>query len=229
MRECNATAENPADWLHSPQDSTQIPPNSIGMDTAPAAGREVSSMKRFILAVIVAFAVALALAALASAEPPSQSAAPAATVKALLDQFNLDAIAARDPDEPGRYIAAMYIKDSQLLVVSAPYRVPAALDRLITAGNYMEAYLNLQAVADHRGHYFIVDSLADGLKRIPEVDQPFDSTTIDGSVSVTFDGKWSGQKLTEGGYNQMFEKDDVRYARMLTVLASELRKKSTAQ
>jgi len=186
-------------------------------------------MKRFILAVIVAFAVALALAALASAEPPSQSAAPAATVKALLDQFNLDTIAARDPDEPGRYIAAMYIKDSQLLVVSAPYKVPAALDRLIAAGNYMEAYLNLQAVADHRGHYFIVDSLADGLKRIPEVDQPFDSTTIDGSVSVTFDGKWIGQKLTEVGYNQMFEKDDVRYARMLTVLASELRKKSTAQ
>jgi len=194
-----------------------------------AAGREVPSMKRFILAVIVAFAVALSLAALASAEPPSQSSAPAATVKALLDQFNLDTIAARDPDEPGRYIAAMYIKDSQLLVVSAPYKVPAALDRLIAAGNYMEAYLNLQAVADHRGHYFIVDSLADGLKRIPEVDQPFDSTTIDGNVSVTFDGKWSGQKLTEAGYNQVFEKDDVRYARMLTVLASELRKKSTAQ
>lgn len=186
-------------------------------------------MKRFIFAVIIAFAVALAFAALASAEPPSQSAAPAAAVKALLDQFNLDAIAARDPDEPGRYIAAMYIKDSQLLVVSAPYKVPAVLDKLIAAGNSMETYLNLQAVADHRGHYFIVDSLADGLKRIPEVDQPFDSTTIDGVVSVTFDGRWAGQKLTESGYNQMFEKDDARYARMLTILANELKKRSTAQ
>jgi hypothetical protein len=186
-------------------------------------------MKRFIFAFIVAFVVAIALAALASAEAPSQSAAPAAAVKALLEQLNLDTIATRDPEEPGRYIAAMYIKDSQLLVVSAPYKVPAVLDRLMAAGNYMEVYLNLQAVADHRGHYFIVDSLADGLKRIPEVDQPFDSTTVDGAVSVTFDGKWAGQKLTETGYNQMFEKDDARYARMLTILANELRKRSTAQ
>jgi hypothetical protein len=186
-------------------------------------------MKRFIFAFIVAFAAAIALAALASADQPSQSAAPAASVKALLDQFNMDTIAARDPDEPGRYIAAMYIKDSQLLVVSAPYKMPAVLDRLIAAGNYMEAYLDLQAVADHRGHYFIMDSLADGLKRIPAVDEPFDSTTIDGAVSVTFDGKWAGQKLTEAGYNQMFEKDDARYARMLTLLANELRKRTTAQ
>lgn len=186
-------------------------------------------MKRFIFAFIVAFAVAFALAALASAEQPSQSAAPAASVKALLEQLNMETFAARDPEEAGRYIAAMYIKDSQLLVVSAPYKVPAVLDRLIASGNYMEAYLNLQAVADHKGHYFIVDSLADGLKRVPEVDQPFDSSTIDGAVSVTFDGKWAGQKLTEAGYNQMFEKDDVRYARMLTILANELRKRTTAQ
>jgi hypothetical protein len=186
-------------------------------------------MKRFIFAFIVAFAVAFALAALASAEQPSQSAAPAASVKALLEQLNMETFAARDPEEAGRYIAAMYIKDSQLLVVSAPYKVPAVLDRLIASGNYMEAYLNLQAVADHKGHYFIVDSLADGLKRVPEVDQPFDSSTIDGAVSVTFDGKWTGQKLTEAGYNQMFEKDDARYARMLTILANELRKRTTAQ
>ncbi len=186
-------------------------------------------MKRFIFAFIVAFAVAFALAVLASAEQPSQSAAPAASVKALLEQLNMETFAARDPEEAGRYIAAMYIKDSQLLVVSAPYKVPAVLDRLIASGNYMEAYLNLQAVADHKGHYFIVDSLADGLKRVPEVDQPFDSSTIDGAVSVTFDGKWTGQKLTEAGYNQMFEKDDARYARMLTILANELRKRTTAQ
>jgi hypothetical protein len=116
-----------------------------------------------------------------------------------------------------------------LLVVSAPYSVPVVLDRLIAAGNYMEAYLNLQAVADHRGHYFIVDSLADGLNRVPRVDQPFDSTTIDGAISVTFDGKWEGQKLTEAGYNGMFAKDDARYARMLNILANELKKKTTAE
>ena len=185
-------------------------------------------MLRFILAFIVAFVVAMGLIAL-RAEETSQSAVPAATVKVLLSQLKMDSIAARDPDEAGRYIAALYIEDSQLLVISAPYTVPAALDRLIASGSYRDAYLNLQAVKDHRGHFFVVDSLADGLKKVPDVDQPFDSTTIDGSVMVMFDGKWEAQKLNAAAYNSMFAKDDERYARMLTVLANELRKKITAQ
>jgi hypothetical protein len=185
-------------------------------------------MKRFIFAFIVAFVVAFAFVAL-GAQEPSQSAVPAASVKARLEQLKMDSIAARDPDEAGRYIAALYVQDSQLLVITAPYRVPAVLDKLIASGNYMEAYLNLQAVADHKGHFFVVDSLADGLRKLPAVDQPFDSTTIDGSVMVMFDGKWDAQKLNEGAYNAMFEKDDVRYARMLTILSNELKKRTTAQ
>ncbi len=185
-------------------------------------------MNRFIVALIVAFVVAFALVSV-RAEEPSQSAAPAASVKALLEQLKMDSIAARDPEEPRRYIAALYIQDSQLLVISAPYSVPAALDRLIATGSYRDAYLNLQAVQEHRGHFFVVDSLADGLKKAPDVDQPFDSTTIDGAVMVMFDGKWDAQKLNEAAYNSMFAKDDARYARMLIILANELKKKTTAQ
>ena len=88
---------------------------------------------------------------------------------------------------------------------------------------------NLQAVKDHRGHFFVADALADGLTKVPDVDQPFDSTTIDGSVMVLFDGRWEAQKLNEAAYNSMFAKDDARYARMLTVLANELKKRTTAQ
>jgi hypothetical protein len=185
-------------------------------------------MKRFILAALIGLVVAFAFTVLA-AEEPSQSAAPAASVKVLFDQLKMDVIAARDPQEAGRYIAALYVPDSQLLVISAPYAVPAAMDRLIASGNYMEAYQNLQAVSDHRGHFFVVDLLADGLKRVPDVDQPFDSTTIDGTVSVAFDGKWDAQNLSEAGYNAMFAKDDARYAQMLTILAAQLRKKTTAE
>ena len=72
-------------------------------------------------------------------------------------------------------------------------------------------------------------SLADGLKKVPDVDQPFDSTTIDGSVMVMFDGKWDAQKLNQAAYDSMFAKDDARYARMLTILANELRKKTTIE
>ena len=185
-------------------------------------------MKRFIVAAIIGLLIGFALAA--RAEDPSQSAAPAATVRALLEQLKTDTIATRDPDEPGRYFAALYVPDSlQLLVVSAPYAVPAAMDRVIAAGNYMDAYMNLQAVRDHKGHFFVVDSLADGLRKAPAVDQPFDSTTIDGAVMVMFDGKWDAQKLNEAAYSSMFAKDDARYARMLIILANELKKKTTAQ
>lgn len=184
-------------------------------------------MMRYIFAFIVAFVVAVGLVAL-RAEEPSQSTGPATSVKGLLNQLKMDSVAARDPEEPGRYVAALYIEDSQLLVITAPYKVPAVLDKLIASGNYKDAYLNLQAVADHKGHFFVVDSLADGLKRVPDVDQPFDSTTIDGGVMVMYDGKWDAQKLNEAGYNAMFAKDDARYARMLTILANELRKKTTA-
>jgi hypothetical protein len=163
------------------------------------------------------------------AQDPPQSAAAATTVKALLEQLKMESIATRDPEEPGRYIAALYIQDSQLLVVSAPYTVPAALDRLIAAGSYTDAYVSLQAVQDHRGHFFIVDSLANGLKKAPDVDQLFDSTTTDGSVTVMFDGKWDAQRLNAEAYDSTFAKNDARYARMLAILANELKKRTTAQ
>jgi hypothetical protein len=186
-------------------------------------------MMRYIFAFIVACLVAIGLVAL-RAEERTQSTAPAASLKTLLEQLKIDSIAARDPDEPGRYVAALFSADSeQLLVVSAPYAVPAALDRLIAVGNYRDAYLNLQAVADHKGHFFVVDSFADGLKKMPNVDAPFDSTTIDGAVMVMYDNRWDAQNLTQAGYDAMFAKDDARYARMLTILANELRKKTTIE
>jgi len=183
-------------------------------------------MKRFILTVLIAFFAALALVHL-SAQDPSQSAAPAAAVKELFAQLKLDSIAAKDPEEPGRYIAALNIPDSQLLIVSAPYAVPAAMDKLIADGKYMDAYQNLQAVVSHKGHFFVIDMANDGLKRVNDPDQAFDSTSIDGATPVQFDGKWGAQKLSETDYTARFKKDDERYARMLKVLATELRKKTT--
>jgi hypothetical protein len=183
-------------------------------------------MKRFILAALIAFFAALALAHL-SAQEPSQSAAPAAAVKELFAQLKLDAIAAKDPEEPGRYVAALNIPDSQLLVISAPFAVPAAMDKLIADGKYMDAYQSLQSVVSHKGHFFVVDMLNDGLKRVNDPDQAFDSVTVDGGTPIQFDGKFPGQKLTEADYNAKFKADDERYARILKILATELRKKTT--
>jgi len=159
----------------------------------------------------------------------SQSAAPAAAVKVLFDQLKLTSIAGKDPEEPGRYVAALYIADSQLLVISAPFAVPAAMDKFIAEGNYMDAYQSLQAVGNHKGHFFVVDMQTDGLKRVNEVDQAFDSTTTDGGTAIQFDGKWDAQKLSEPNYNATFATDDARYAKLLKAIATELRKKTTVE
>ena len=184
-------------------------------------------MKRFMFAAFVALVAMAALAPRAAAEEPSQSAAPATAVKALFDQLKITSIAGKDPEEPGRYVAALYIADSQLLVISAPFAVPAVMDKYIAEGNYMEAYQSLQSVVNHKGHFFVVDMQNDGLERVNEPDQGFDSTTTDGGTTIQFDGKWDAQKLSEADYNAKFAKDDARYAKLLKVLATELRKKTT--
>lgn len=195
-------------------------------------------MKRFKFPALIVLFVAFALVHPA-AQPigagaqivtqANESAAPAAAVKELFAHLKLDSIAAKDPQEPGRYVAALNIPDSQLLVVSAPYAVPAAMDKLMADGKYMDAYQSLQSVVSHKGHFFVIDMANDGLKRVSDPDQAFDSTSIDGGTPFQFDGKWAERKLTEADYDAKFKKDDERYARMLTILATELRKKTTTE
>ncbi len=60
----------------------------------------------------------------AVAAADSASAPLAAQLTAAMTSHKLDAIAARDPQAPDRYIAALVFPGSQLLVVAAPY--PAA-------------------------------------------------------------------------------------------------------
>ena len=183
-------------------------------------------MKRFAIfpALVV---VAMALVPLSAEDPESQSAAGVVSLKAMLAQQKLDAVAARDPETPGQYVAAFYMPGSQLLVVSAPYAVPAAIDKKIAAGQYMDAYVDLQSVADHTGHFFVVDMQADGLRKAPKLDEAFDSTSVENGAPVSFDGQWEAQKLTEEQYNARFTQDDERYARMLGLLRAALARKTT--
>jgi hypothetical protein len=184
-------------------------------------------MKRFTL-----FAVLVALLAMAPATAPlaaedAESAAPAAALKTLLEQLQLEVFVVRDPEEPGRYVGVLYVPGSQLLVVSTPYPVPAALDKRIAEGKYMDAYQDIQTVRDRQGLFFVMDSLADGLRREPKLDQPFDSTSTDNSAPIAFDGKWKAQQLTEEQYEEAFATGDARYARMLKVLTTALARRTT--
>ena len=182
-------------------------------------------MKHFIFpAALVAL---LAAAPAPAAAQDTQSGPAVATLTATLERLKLDAIVARDPEQPGQYVAALYIPGTQLLVVSAPYAAPALLDKKIAAGDYRDAYVDLQSVADHRGHFFVIDMQANGLVKVCGRDEPSDSTTFEGNVPMSYDGKWVEQKLTEEEYNVRFSKDDERYARMLKVLNTAVARKIT--
>ena len=184
-------------------------------------------MRRFTLFPALVVIFAMPLVALSAEDPESQSAAAVVSLKALLDQQKLDAVAARDPEQPGRYVAAFYMRGSQLLVISAPYAVPAAIDKKIAAGQYMDAYVDLQSVGDHTGHFFVIDMQADGLRKALKLDEAFDSTAVESGASVSFDGRWEAQKLTEEEYNARFAQDDERYTRMLGILRAMLARKTT--
>lgn len=178
-------------------------------------------MKRVPISAALAL-LSVCTAGLGAVEDAPRSAAPAATLTALLEQRGLQTIAARDPDEPGRYVAALHIPGVQLLVVSAPYRLTAAIDKKIAAGQYMDVYVEIQGVRDRTGHFFVEDVQADGLRPPTDPDLACDTTTLNGATPVVFNGKWDARQLTQEEYDARFRRDDGRYARMLEVLSTAL-------
>jgi hypothetical protein len=151
----------------------------------------------------------------------SQSAAKAATVTTLLNAQKLDAIAAREDPQTGRFAAALYYPGVQLLVVSAVHPQPDLIEQRIVARKYRDAYLDLQGPATEKGRFFVLDLKADGLKRT-RGDAAFDQTYINGTDRISYDGDWTSQKMSRSKYDQRFKRDDERYVQMLTAFEREL-------
>jgi hypothetical protein len=152
----------------------------------------------------------------------SRSAEPARALTALLDARGAGAIAAADPDAPGRFIAALYFPGDQLLVVSSRYAVPQLMDRRLAQGQYREAYADLQG-APPEGRVFVQDLRADGLWPTCGPGEAYDIVYQDGDTYATFNGDCAGQHLAEHEYQARFATADERYARMLAVLVKAVR------
>ena len=155
----------------------------------------------------------------------TKSAALAKQLAAALDAAKLDSVAAKDPDQPDRYVAALYLPGSQLLVVSARYTAPALLNDKLAKKDYREIYIDLQSASIPETKVFIQDPGADGLKAKRAEGQAFDTYEI-GGKRTAFDGDWKSQKLAEEEYLKAFSAADEQYSRMLTALISAVRKKS---
>jgi hypothetical protein len=153
----------------------------------------------------------------------SQSALAAGTLVRLLGAQGLQAVAAKDPDDPGRFIAALYIPGAELLVVSATYPVPSLLEQRLHKKEYRDVYLDLQATPTTKGRLFIEDMQSDGLKPTCPSGVRFDVAIENGTVETRFNGDFAAQKLTEGEYRSRFEAVEARYAKMLSALIAAVR------
>lgn len=163
--------------------------------------------------VIVIAAAFLAAAPRASAQPRSP-----ALVKSLVDQMSaqhLDAFAARDPNAPDRIVAAMLFPGVQLLVVSARYPSPAALDPSFANKDYRDVYKALQGSAIPDSKLFVQDMGADGLR-----------TTEAQSADVVYQQVVHqtilNGKVDDGKYQKTLSPLDADYSRALEILIAGL-------
>ena len=167
---------------------------------------------------ILAFALLCPL--LANAQD-SKSEALAKQLATALEAAKLENIAAADPANPGYYVGALYLPGSQLLVVTAKFPAPEALDHKIASKEYRDVYLDLGAGAA-TARILIEDMGATGLSP-KRRDDLVDSIDIEGK-RVILDGQPQKQKVSSEEYQSAFSTADARYGQMLQALLAQLKK-----
>jgi hypothetical protein len=161
--------------------------------------------------------------AIAAAGVAGQTSSDAARqLTALLDSRSLTAVAVADPEQPGTFVAALYIPRSQLLVVQARHPSVAGLAHRLGNAQYRDVYLDLQATPTPEGKFFVHDSGADGIVGAPSGGS-IDVLYEDGVRQTLFNGKAAEQNLTRAKYDAKVIAADERYSRLLTLLVSALR------
>ena len=170
----------------------------------------------------------LAHAGTAAAQPAANTATSVKELGSLLAAAGAPGgarfIAAEDPTDPARFVAAMLLPDLQLIVVSAAYRAPVLLRERVLTRKYQDAYQDLHAASIPEGKVVIEDLLANGLTVKPLKGQGPDVATLDGRT-VTFDGLWRKARLSEADYTAAFTKAEQEYGRLLALLIAQAKVK----
>ena len=169
----------------------------------------------------LAFSAIVCLALMAGSAAAQTETKSALLVKQLVSAMNvrqLDAIAAPDPDEPGRFLAALSFPEVQLLAVSSRHRAVDYITQQIGKKQFREVYGMLQdGTASTR---FVVHDLGcDGIVTGGSPD-----IVYDGTEKMMLDGKWLEQSLTEAAYMIKRSDADQKYSRVLTILLDAVKK-----
>jgi hypothetical protein len=173
------------------------------------------------ITVTIGILFSIGVAPLGSADAP-QSNTAADTLTKLLTEQSLEAVAVADPSQPGRFVAALYLPASQLLVIAATHPQPMLIQQTIDAGNHRQAYIDLHTTGAQAGRLFVEDLQANGLQPTREDDEPFDIVWENGRTQTVYDGDWERQRLTRETYFHRFAEADRRYATLLEHLIASL-------
>ena len=181
------------------------------------------------LALLLAVALMAGVTVRAQAPSASESSAKAKELAALLQAKKLEAYAARDAMQPGRYVAAIVVPGVQLLVVSASYSRVNDIEYSLYNKKFQDAYLDLKSGALSTDRFFVDDAMCDGLVAVPGKNPLHDAVHMDGA-KVVFDGdfvdpkKKNTKKISEDVYRKNFATADMRYAKALDLLITELKR-----
>jgi hypothetical protein len=160
---------------------------------------------------------------------PAASAAKVKELIGLMQSKKLEAVAAKDPDGSGRFVAALHIPSVQLLVVSAVYAKPSEMDSRLYYKDFMNAYVDLNTSVHSSDRTFIEDALCDGLVAVPGKSLAHDSVRL-GTEQRVFDGDFAApnqrnsKKISSEAYQKLFSTAEERYIQVLGVLIDEVKK-----
>jgi hypothetical protein len=155
----------------------------------------------------------------------AQTARSAAPAQQLIDELRnrkMQHLAAADPQEEGRYVAAALLGGDQLLVVSARYSQPVLFSERLYRGDHQGAYVELNAASVRDGKLFVQDLGDPGLRPTRTSDLPFDIAYESGGKGTAFNGDWKAQGLSKQQYLEVFASVDDKYAHAVDALLSAL-------
>jgi hypothetical protein len=156
----------------------------------------------------------------------SRSAPLAKELAALMTQQKLDAFAAKNPNEPNMFVAALLFPGVQLLVVAGQPIAPAATQVQLDQKQYADIYTTLQQAVVPESKIFFQDLKADGLhaKSPDAVDILYERVV----TQTMFDGNPSKHHLTDAQYQQKFAAADAQYSQLLAILIDSLKQPRAA-
>lgn len=169
------------------------------------------------------FSMALVAGAAAGRLADERSPLLAKELVTLMSGHSLQVVAARDPEAPDRFVAAMAFPGVQLLVVAARYPSPDLVANQIARRQYDGVYAELQEASVKESKLFFQDMGADGIAAgAGNVDVMYER----GVDQMLFDGNWKRAHLSKAAYDAKIAGADTQYSRLLEVLIAALKQAS---